>query len=29
MLSSDVMTEFRGRGDIVDNYPLSFSDFYS
>ena len=29
MLSSDVMTEFRGRGDVVDVYPLSFAEFYS
>ena len=29
MLSSDVMTEFRGRGDVVDIYPLSFAEFYS
>lgn len=28
-LSSDIMTEFRGRGDEVRVYPLSFSEFYS
>ena len=28
-LSSDIMTEFRGRGDQVQVYPLSFSEFYS
>lgn len=28
-LSSDVMTEFRGRGDVIQVYPLSFSEFYS
>lgn len=28
-LSSDVITEFRGRGDIVQVYPLSFSEFVS
>jgi len=27
MLSKDVITEFRGRGDIVRIYPLSFSEF--
>ena len=27
-LSSDVMTEFRGRGDEVRVYPLSFSEFF-
>ena len=27
-LSSDVMTEFRGRGDEIHISPLSFSDFY-
>ncbi|MDD6034703.1 MAG: AAA family ATPase [Lachnospiraceae bacterium] len=26
MLSKDVMTEFRGRGDVVKVYPLSFKD---
>ena len=29
MLSSDILTEFRGRGDEVHVYPLSFSEFYS
>jgi len=28
LLSKDVMTEFRGRGDVVHLYPLSFSEFY-
>jgi len=28
-LSSDVLTEFRGRGDEVRVYPLSFSEFLS
>ena len=28
-LSSDVLTEFRGRGDEVRIYPLSFSEFMS
>lgn len=28
-LSKDVITEFRGRGDQVHIYPLSFSEFYS
>lgn len=28
-LSSDVMTEFRGRGDEVRVHPLSFAEFYS
>lgn len=28
-LSSDVMTEFRGRGDEVRIYPLSFAEFFS
>ena len=28
-LSSDVLTEFRGRGDEVRVMPLSFSEFYS
>lgn len=29
MLSSDVITEFRGRGDRIGLLPLSFSEFYS
>lgn len=29
MLSNDVLTEFRGRGDEVKVYPLSFREFYS
>ena len=28
-LSSDIVTEFRGRGDEVRIYPLTFSEFYS
>jgi predicted AAA+ superfamily ATPase len=28
LLSKDVMTEFRGRGDVIHVYPLSFSEFY-
>ena len=28
-LSSDIITEFRGRGDEVRVYPLSFSEFYT
>ncbi|MBR1390327.1 MAG: ATP-binding protein [Lachnospiraceae bacterium] len=28
-LSSDVVTEFRGRGDEVRIYPLSFAEFYA
>ena len=29
MLSRDISTEFRGRGDVVMVYPLSFAEFYS
>lgn len=29
MLSSDILTEFRGRGDEIRVNPLSFSEFYS
>lgn len=29
MLSSDILTEFRDRGDEVRVYPLSFSEFYN
>ena len=28
-LSSDIITEFRGRGDEIRIYPLSFNEFYS
>ena len=28
-LSTDILTEFRGRGDEIRVYPLCFSDFYS
>lgn len=28
-LSSDIVTEFRGRGDEIRIYPLSFSELYS
>ena len=28
-LSKDVITEFRGRGDEIHLYPLSFSEYYS
>lgn len=28
-LSSDIRTEFRGRGDVVHVSPLSFAEFYS
>lgn len=27
-LSSDIVTEFRGRGDEIKIYPLSFAEFY-
>lgn len=29
MLSSDILTEFRGRGDEIKVNPLSFSEFYN
>ena len=29
MLSKDISTEFRGRGDAVRVYPLSFAEYYS
>ena len=29
MLSSDVLTEFRGRSDEIRVHPLSFSEYYS
>ncbi len=28
-LSNDILTEFRGRGDEIRVYPLSFSEYYS
>lgn len=28
-LSKDIITEFRGRGDEIHIYPLTFSEFYS
>ena len=28
-LSKDIITEFRGRGDEIHIYPLSFAEFYS
>lgn len=28
MLSSDILTEFRGKGDEVRIYPLSYKEFY-
>ena len=29
MLSSDILTNFRGRGDQIHIYPLSFSEYYN
>ncbi len=29
MLSSDILTEFRGRGDEIRVHPLTFAEFYS
>ena len=29
LISKDVITEFRGRGDEIKVYPLSFKEFYS
>lgn len=29
MLSSDIITEFRGRGDRIGIYPLSFKEFHA
>lgn len=28
LLSKDVLTEFRGRGDVIHLYPLSFKEYY-
>ena len=28
LLSKDISTEFRGRGDVINIYPLSFREFY-
>ena len=28
-LSKDIVTEFRGRGDVIHLYPLSFSEYYT
>lgn len=28
MLSTDIMTEFRGRGDVVEIHPLSFREYF-
>ena len=29
LLSKDVTTEFRGRGDVIHIYPLSFAEYYN
>ncbi|MFQ7487486.1 MAG: hypothetical protein ACLT3F_00675 [Gemmiger formicilis] len=29
MLSSDILTEFRGRNDEIRVHPLSFAEYYS
>ena len=29
MLSSDILTEFRGRSDEIRVHPLSFAEYYS
>lgn len=29
LLSKDIVTEFRGRGDVIHVYPLSFSEYYN
>lgn len=29
LLSKDIVTEFRGRGDEIHVYPLSFSEYMS
>lgn len=28
MLSSDIITEFRGRGDVIHLYPLTFKEYF-
>lgn len=28
MLSTDVLTAFRGRGDVIEVYPLTFKEYY-
>ena len=28
MLSKDIMTEFRGRGDVIEIHPLSFKEYF-
>lgn len=29
LLSKDILTEFRGRGDVVHVYPLTFAEYYN
>jgi len=29
MLSTDILTQFRDRGDEIRVYPLSFAEFYA
>ena len=29
LLSKDVLTEFRGRGDVIHIFPLSFAEYYA